>query len=114
MPPSPKDLLQGYRHFRSWRFTFYGILLSRDHRVYVVVSTKKIPRPHKYLQWTANMPDQQVQDGCTEEGGSLHLLGAWYPTKSGCNNIPLLDTATTRADCAGTRGLGKLRQSRNS
>ena len=66
---------QGRGHVRSWRYTFYVTPLARDHKGYVVIFLKKSPTPHEYLQRTSNMTDQQVWYGCTEEGGSLNLLG---------------------------------------
>ena len=54
----------------------YGIPSDREHRGYIVVFPKQSPRHHEDLQRTAKKIDQQIRDGFTEEGGSLHILGA--------------------------------------
>ena len=101
-------------HVHSLRYTFYGSPPACYHRGYVVVLIKWRSRPHECLQRKTNTLDQQVWGVRPEEGGSLHLLCAWSTTKAGDDHIHLLNAATTDAEHAGTRGWGKLRQSRPS
>ena len=110
----PTKMPQGCGHVRSWRYTIYGSPPARDHRGYVVVLPKQIPRPHEDLKRIENTLYQFFWDACPEEGESLNLLGVWSLTKEGDNHIHLLYAATTRAERAETRGLGKLRQIQTS
>ena len=85
--------------------TIEGVLLFRSSEDQDLM---KICNGHK------NTPDQQVWYGCPEEGGSLHILGAWYPTKAGADHIHILDTATNRAERAVAKSEDKLLQSQTS
>ena len=44
------------------------------------------------------MPDQQVRDVCPEDGGTLHIFGAWYPTKEELITFTFIYAYTTHAE----------------
>ena len=77
---------------------FHGSPPAHDHQGYIVVLPKCSPRSHKDLQWEVNMPDQQVRDVCPEDGGTLHIFGAWYPTKEELITFTFIYAYTTHAE----------------
>ena len=118
MPPLPPDPLHEY--LKVVGMSAAGATLFMGSHKLVTIEymllffPKRSPRPQEYLQRAENALDQQVWYGCPEEGGSLHILGAGYPTKEGADHIHILDTATNRAERAVAKSEDKLLQSQAS